>query len=126
MTTNHSLLGGQPCKSCHVAAYVGQGLQAKPTSHVPEAQLLNGAAMDCNACHPATTSWSSMRMNHNGSQGGGAGWCKSCHASGTNYLGDMERKPLTHEARSRTPLDCSESGCHRPLGTKGKTYVEWD
>jgi hypothetical protein len=126
VTTNHSLLGAQPCKSCHLATYVGQGLQAKPTSHIPEAQLLNGAAMDCKACHPTTTSWSSMRMNHNGSQGAGAGWCKSCHSSGTNYLGDMERKSLTHEARSRTPLDCSESGCHRPLGTKGKTYVEWD
>lgn len=126
VTTNHSLLAGQPCKSCHIPTYAGQGLQAKPGNHVPETQLLNGAALDCNACHTTTTNWGSMRMNHNGSLGGGAGWCKGCHASGTNYLGDMERKSLTHEAKGRTPLDCSESGCHRPLGSKGKTYVEWD
>ena len=35
-------------------------------------------------------------------------------------------KTLTHEAKGKTPLDCSESGCHRPLGNKGQTYVEWD
>ncbi|MBI5271505.1 MAG: hypothetical protein HY856_17700, partial [Burkholderiales bacterium] len=123
---NHGAVSAQACKTCHTGAYISQGLQAKPTNHIPEAQLLNGSALDCKACHTSTSSWGAMRMNHNGSLGGGAGWCKSCHASGTNYLGDMEKKSLTHEARGRTPLDCSESGCHRPLGDKGKTYVEWD
>ena len=127
VTTNHAALTSQACKTCHIPTYVSQGLDAKPTNHIPEnTQLLNGAAMDCKACHTTTTSWASMRMNHNGSLGGGAGWCKGCHATGTRYLGDMERESLTHEAKGKTPLDCSESGCHRPLGNKGQTYVEWD
>ena len=42
-----------------------------------------------------------MTMNHNNSQGNGAGWCKACHQSGTNYLGNMEKKSLTHEKIDR-------------------------
>ena len=126
VTTNHSLLAGQSCKSCHTATYASQGLQAKPANHIPEAQLLNGSSLDCSGCHTGTSTWGSVRMNHNASLGGGAGWCKACHASGTAYLGNMERKSLTHEAKGKTPIDCSESGCHRPLGSKGKTFTEWD
>ena len=126
-TMNHTVVVTQACKGCHNGAYVSQGTQGalpKPTNHIPEVQLLNGAAMDCNACHTGTTAWSSMTMNHNNSQGNGAGWCKACHATGTSYLGSMERKSLTH--RSATATDCSQSGCHRPLGTKGTTYRNWD
>ena len=65
-------------------------------------------------------------QRHASSQGSGAGWCKSCHATGTNYLGNMERKSLTHQSRGNTPLDCSQSGCHRPLGNKGAAYTKWD
>jgi hypothetical protein len=65
-------------------------------------------------------------MNHNGSQGGGAGWCKGCHASGTAFLGSMEKKSLTHRTKTPPAIDCSESGCHRPLGTRGTTYSNWD
>ncbi len=42
------------CKLCHNGSYTSQGTQgalAKPANHIPEVQLLNGAAMDCNACH---------------------------------------------------------------------------
>ena len=99
---------------------------AKPSNHIPEAtQLLNGASMDCKACHTNTTSWTAFKMNHNSSMGNGVGWCKGCHASGTNYLGPMEKKSLTHE-KSTGVTDCSQSGCHRPLGTKGSTYTNWD
>jgi hypothetical protein len=116
----YSLSSG--CRNCHTGAY----LQAtgKPANHIPEVQLLNGAAMDCSACHTSAASWGSMTMNHNGSQGSGAGWCKACHQSGTSYLGSMERKALTH--RSATAVDCSQSGCHRPLGTKGTPYTRWE
>ena len=66
-------------------------------------------------------------MNHNASLGNGAGWCKACHQSGTSYAGGMEKKSLTHEAKKGTvPTDCSMSGCHRPLGSKGSTYTKWD
>ncbi|MBL8359230.1 MAG: hypothetical protein JNN18_01970, partial [Rubrivivax sp.] len=125
VTMNHAVVTGGTCKSCHGGAHVSVNALAKPTNHIPESQLLNGTAMDCNACHTSTTSWGSMRMNHNASQGNGAGWCKACHQSGTSYLGDMEKKSLTHE-RSTGVTDCSQSGCHRPLGSKGSAYTKWD
>lgn len=129
VTMNHTVVATTTCKTCHNGSYVSEGATgalAKPANHIPEAtQLLNGAAMDCNACHTSTTSWSSMRMNHNASQGNGAGWCKGCHASGTTFLGGMEKKTLTHEQRSPAPTDCSQSGCHRPLGNRGSPYTRW-
>jgi hypothetical protein len=128
VTMNHTVVATQSCKLCHNGSYTSQGTQgalAKPTNHIPESQLLNGAAMDCNACHSGTTVWTTVTMNHNNSQGNGAGWCKACHQSGTNYLGNMEKKSLTHQ-KSTGVTDCSQSGCHRPLGTKGSTYRNWD
>ena len=128
VTMNHSVVTATPCRACHNGAYVSQGSSgalAKPANHVPEAQLLNGTSMDCSACHATKTSWGSMRMNHNASQGNGAGWCKACHQGGTVYLGSMERKPLTHR-RTTGVTDCSQSGCHRPLGSTGAAYTRWD
>ncbi len=129
MTMNHTVVSTGTCKSCHNGSYLSagpQGAQTKPGNHIPEVQLLAGAAMDCKACHTSgTTSWSSPRMNHNASQGNGAGWCKACHQSGTNYAGGMEKKSLTHE-KSTGVTDCSQSGCHRPLGNKGAAYTKWD
>jgi hypothetical protein len=125
LTMNHSVVTGGTCKSCHGGGYTAQGATAKPTNHIPELQLLNGAAMDCNACHTSTSSFGSMRMNHNNSQGNGAGWCKACHDKSTNYAGGMEKKSLTHE-KSTGVTDCSQSGCHRPLGNKGSPYTKWN
>jgi hypothetical protein len=128
VTMNHTVVTGSTCRSCHNGSYTSQGntgALAKPANHIPETQLLNGTAMDCNACHTGTTSWTTVRMNHNASQGNGSGWCKSCHASGTNFLGGMEKKSLTHQQRSPAPTDCSQSGCHRPLGNRGTAYTRW-
>jgi hypothetical protein len=128
-TMNHTVVTGTPCKTCHNGAFtaVGRtGALAKPANHIPEAQLLNGAALDCNACHTGTTVWTAETMNHNASQGNGAGWCKACHMSGTSYLGRMEKMPLNHRNRTPAPTDCSQSGCHRPLGNTGSTYRNWD
>ena len=36
----------------------------------------------------------------------------------------MEKKSLTHE-KSTGVTDCSQSGCHRPLGNKGSPYTNW-
>ena len=129
VTMSHTAVTGMSCKLCHNGSYTSQGTQgalAKPTNHIPEAQLLNGASMDCNACHTSTTAWSTQRMNHNNSMGNGAGWCKACHQTGTSYLGSMEKKSLTHEKKTPVPTDCSMSGCHRPLGSKGAAYTKWD
>jgi hypothetical protein len=131
VTMNHSVVSTGTCKSCHSGTYTSQGnnggAMAKPGNHIPEAQLLNGSSMDCNSCHSSTSSWATQRMNHNSSQGSGSGWCKSCHASGTSFLGNMERKAVNHEAKKGVvPADCSTSGCHRPIGNKGSAYSNWD
>lgn len=128
VTMNHAVVSATSCKTCHSGAYVAQRARAKPSNHIPDAtQLVNGAAMDCNACHKSTVAFAtSVAMNHNSSMGNGSGWCKGCHQSGTAFLGGMERKSLTHERSSPLPTDCSMSGCHRPLGNKGATYTKWD
>ncbi|MFC5520171.1 cytochrome c3 family protein [Polaromonas jejuensis] len=125
---NHSVVTTSACKSCHNGNYTTQGVTgalAKPANHIPESQLLNGAGMDCNACHASTANWAGVRMNHGASLGGGAGWCKSCHATGSNYLGNMERQALTHKTKTPPAIDCSESGCHRPVGNVGAAFRNW-
>ncbi len=128
VTMNHAVVVATTCKTCHAGAYVSQGALAKPTNHIPEAtQLLNGAAMDCNSCHKSTVSFATaVTMTHNTSLGNGAGWCKGCHQTGTNFLGSMDKKSLTHDRASPLPTDCSQSGCHRPLGSKGTPYTKWN
>jgi hypothetical protein len=129
ITMNHTVVTTATCKSCHNGSYTSQGTTgalAKLTNHIPETQLLNGGAMDCNACHSGTVSWTTVRMNHNSSMGGGAGWCKGCHATGTAYQGNMDKKSITHQKKTPAAIDCSESGCHRPLGSKGAAYTKWN
>ncbi|MFZ2308055.1 MAG: hypothetical protein WAW34_12065, partial [Rhodoferax sp.] len=129
VTMNHSVVASATCKSCHNGSYLSAGAQgalAKPSNHIPEAQLTGGASMDCNACHSSTTSWMTERMNHNSTMGNGAGWCKSCHQSGVSYLGTADKKSLNHRNKTPAPTDCSQSGCHRPLGNTGASYSKWD
>ncbi len=121
-TFNHAGVTPGSCATCHRTG--GSGL-AKPTNHIPyESQLLAGTSLGCDACHTSTTSFTIEKMNHNNTQGNGAGWCRGCHLTGTSYLGNMQKKSLTHQ-RSTGVTDCSQSGCHRPLGTQGSTYRSW-
>jgi hypothetical protein len=131
VTMNHAVVNTTSCKTCHSGTYVSQGnnggAMAKPVNHIPESQLQGGSSMDCNACHSSTSSWATQKMNHNASMGSGSGWCKSCHATGTAYLGNMEKKAVSHEKLNNTVQgDCSTSGCHKPLGKKGAAYSKWD
>jgi hypothetical protein len=127
VTMNHTVVTTAQCKSCHNGSYTSQGATGalgKPTNHIPEGtQLLNGSLLDCNACHSSTAAFTTEKMNHNSTQGNGAGWCKGCHASGTAFLGNMEKKAVTHQ--SKTATDCSQSGCHKPLGSRGSVYSSW-
>lgn len=129
VTMNHTVVATAECRGCHNGQYLNEGTLgalAKPANHIPEAQLLGGALLDCKSCHAGTTSWLPARTNHNGSQGNGAGWCKSCHDATVRYGGSMERKALRHEAKAGAVVtDCSQSGCHRPLGTRGTPYSKW-
>ncbi len=112
------------CKTCHMGGFLGATM--KPTNHIPESQLLNGTNMECNACHKSTAAggFGTTVMDHNNSQGNGSGYCYACHRSGTAFLGPMERKSLTHR-KSTGVFDCSQSGCHRPVGNEGTTYRSW-
>ena len=119
---DHTGVVAGTCNTCHRPG--GSGL-AEPSNHIPyQINLLNGASMSCDTCHTSTTTFTAQRMNHNGSQGNGSGWCKGCHVTGTNYLGTMQKKALTHES-STGVTDCSQSGCHRPLGNRGTPYTSW-
>jgi len=117
---NHAGVAPGSCGTCHVQG--GPGL-AMPANHIPyQSQLLAGSSLGCDACHKSTTTFTNETMNHNNSTGNGSGFCRGCHLSGTNYLGNMRKNSLNH---SGTGTDCSQSGCHRPLGNQGSTYKSW-
>lgn len=121
-TYDHTGVVAGTCNNCHRPGGSGIG---EPTNHIPyQINILNGASMACDACHTSTTTFTAQRMNHNGSLGNGSGWCKGCHVTGTNYLGTMQKRTLTHE-QSTGVTDCSQSGCHRPLGNRGTPYTSW-
>ena len=110
------------CATCHNGIYA----PGKPGNHIPyESQLLAGGSMNCDSCHKSTTSFITLTMNHNNSQGNGSGWCKGCHMSGTPFAGNMDKKSLSHYERYQGQTDCSQSGCHRPLGNQGTPYTRW-
>ncbi len=125
---DHRAVAGTNCKSCHNGAFASQGAtgaRGKPANHIPEVALLNGASMDCSACHLTAASFTSVRMDHNGSQGGTVGTCKTCHQTGSAFTGTMEKRPLAHQRKAAISLDCSDSGCHRPQGRTGASYKSW-
>ncbi len=133
-TMNHVVTTSIQCQICHNGAYTTQGItlgaQAMVSNHIPT--TITGA-LDCNTCHPtapstsvASMSWAQPpeKMNHNGALGGGAPiYCVTCHLSGNTYLGSM--KKYSHNGAS-TAKDCSRSGCHRPLGSVGSSYSNWN
>ena len=124
---NHTVVTTATCKSCHNgSSYANVTPRAKPVNHIPEATLSGGSALDCKDCHSSTTSFTTERMNHNGSPGNGIGLgqCTTCHATGTAYLGTMQKKALNHVSGGKT--DCSVSGCHKPGSPgRGTTYSAW-
>jgi predicted CXXCH cytochrome family protein len=129
---NHGAVRAIDCRNCHNGAFVSQGnAGARPAGaqHIPyRTALLNGSSMDCDDCHRGGggAGWSAVRMDHNNSVGGGGGGlCKSCHQTGTAVQGSMQKQPLAHVRGSRTPLDCSSSECHAPLGRVGVRFRAW-
>ena len=119
---NHAVVTSTRCDVCHSGSYTSEGITgalAKPSLHIPT--TITGS-LDCNTCHTSTTSWTSEKMNHNSTTTG----CKTCHNSGTSYLGSMDKKTLGSHEGSKTTDDCSQSGCHRPLGSEGTSWVKWN
>jgi hypothetical protein len=81
--------------------------------------------MTCSFCHTSTNAGGfgtgmlvSSTTMHNNSKGNGTdGFCKTCHASGTSYLGVLgSKKSVTHQKSGAT--DCVNSGCHNVQYTK--------
>ncbi|MFA5370543.1 MAG: hypothetical protein WC053_04140 [Sideroxydans sp.] len=112
------------CNQCHMNTTTWSGaLGAKPPKHIP----YSNASEPCTSCHVGTSSVKTGSALHT-YLGGIA--CYTCHGSNTVYSGQgqkTERWPNFHES-SKNPgaTDCSASGCHRPLGSKGNLYINWD
>jgi hypothetical protein len=109
------------CATCHVAPYTS--IVIMPSNHIPTT-LAGLPGTECSNCHSSTSAFSTEQMNH----GNGTVVCKSCHVTGTAYLGTMDKKAVNHDS-SKATGDCSQSGCHKPLGSKGKgtapTFTAW-
>lgn len=103
---------GLTCFSCHNNSY--KGIRGMPANHIP----LNAGAT-CQNCHSGGSSWGGMDHTQVSTY-----TCRTCHLSGTSYLGNMEKKSTSHE--SMGTKDCSSSGCHKPIGNRGTTYIKWD
>ncbi|HET7868033.1 MAG TPA: hypothetical protein VFL86_26805, partial [Burkholderiaceae bacterium] len=125
---NHKVVSTLDCKTCHNGSFVAQGATATPAQHIPyKSMLLNGNAMDCDDCHKGFTgaNWAAVKMNHNGTMGGGVGSCKGCHQQGTAFQGQMEKRALSHSGKGQSAQDCSSAGCHGPLGRTGARFTSW-
>lgn len=104
---------GLACDGCHNNTYNLGAVRGKPSNHIPD----NGAS--CTSCHTTNYSWRGMDHSVVSTME-----CKTCHLKGTGYLGNMETKSLGHKGWKTG--DCSQSGCHKPLGNKGKLYTNWE
>ena len=119
-TMNHTNVSTTPCATCHSATYAGLGVRVKPSGngHIPTAIT---DPQDCKTCHTSTAAWTTETMNHNGIQGTTGITCITCHLSTAPYPGRMQKKSTGHT----NGKDCSASGCHKPLGTRGTAYRSW-
>ncbi len=109
------------CATCHNGSYVAVNAQAKPSNHIPTTFPTGMPGNECSLCHTSTSQFSTERMNHGSMQTS----CVTCHDSTSPYLGNMEKINRSRHNNAGTK-DCSSSGCHKPLGSKGSTYTNWD
>lgn len=104
------------CNQCHYTAVSwSPALGGKPANHIP---YTSGT---CTSCHTTVTSVKTGATLH----AYVSTVCKTCHLSGTSYLGNMDKKGIGHEGMGSGD-DCSMSGCHKPAGNKGTAYINWD
>lgn len=111
--------GVTQCSVCHNGAYASSGIRGKSANHIP----YSAAATECSTCH-STASWASTLNGaalHTTYLAGYA--CTTCHAAGSPYIGG--RKEGAHEGFNGSTPDCSSSGCHKPLGSKGSAFTKW-
>jgi hypothetical protein len=114
-----SIFNGTPrsCVTCHNGD-PSRLTVGRPLLHIPT------NLVECDFCHKTVSFATSVTMNHPAL---GVIKCIACHSSTSpRYLGNQQRMSITHNQKTPVPLDCSQVGCHRPLGTKGSLYRSWD
>lgn len=134
---------GARCDSCHgiYTTFGTFGAVGKVSNHIPTTMA---GSNDCNFCHttallpPPTvaatagaTAWQpetvvALQHGNGAYPGGGTGgiYCVTCHLSGAAYLSTKIQK-VSHNGAS-TSKDCSSSSCHKPTGSKGTAYTNWN
>jgi hypothetical protein len=121
--SGHVATNGAECSQCHTSTATWLGaLGAAPSNH----SLLNTAS-GCLVCHPGGASshatGSTLHAYTN------APGCYSCHGSNRAVVfssASTASWPSYHESsKNGSATDCSASGCHRPLGSKGSLYTSW-
>jgi hypothetical protein len=121
-TTTFAHVGATTCQTCHTGTYLG--VLGKVTNHIPT--TLGGLlGNECSNCHKRTTvgGFATDIMNHGSIQTG----CKTCHNSPAVYAtGSADLIRLGSHQGSKAADDCSQSGCHKPLGKKGTPYSKWN
>lgn len=129
-TMNHAVESGQACTACHSGGHTTQGSKyggAKAmtsiSNHIPVTNT------DCKVCHTGFTSFTTPLSSSTIMHTAVSTVCTTCHATGTSYRGNMTRMSLSHKTEALQPgqalTDCSQSSCHRPVGTIGTSYIRW-
>lgn len=118
-TFNHVGVVAGTCQTCHGGTYAN--IVIKPSNHIPTITPSGMPGNECSLCHSSTTSFAVEKMNHGTMQTS----CITCHDSTSTYLGGMTKVNRSRHNNAGVK-DCSTSGCHKPLGNKGSTYVKWD
>lgn len=119
--TSHSSFPGwgspTECNECHwnTTSWL-PALGAKPANHIP----YNTTGVKCSSCHVGGSVVTGPTLHVSVTSYA----CTTCHLKSASYLGSMDKKSIGHEGWSTG--DCSQSGCHRPLGSRGNTYINWD
>lgn len=112
--------GATQCSLCHSGTYASSGIRGKSGNHIAYAP----GNTECSVCHTtASFSTSTLKGAALHAYLGGQS-CVTCHAAGSAIIGG--RKMGRHEGFNGSSPDCSSSGCHRPLGSKGSAYTRWD
>ena len=110
---------GQDCSDCHTTTTTWQGaMGAKPANHIPY-----NTGVSCGSCHigGGVVRGPSLHVPYLSTFA-----CTTCHLRGNRYLEwGQDSKGIGHEGWSGGG-DCSQSGCHRPRGTEGNAYINWD
>jgi hypothetical protein len=120
LSYDHSTANPLTCGNCHN----GQSLAARqrPANHIPYSGIACGSCHTYPNFNPATASSITIHATIAPTA------CKTCHASGTNYLGVTgDKKAVNHKDADVgvTGFDCSQSQCHAPLGPRGTAYTRW-